>query len=111
MKALYKEVANELGLKEEFVTDVVKHMFKNIRKVITSGTFRDVYLYGVGRFRCKPRRLLHFIDNFECLIDKEIGFRKERIERYNKLVTAYYNKLNWKTYGRRKENRESMGKI
>ena len=114
MDHLYKETAKELGIPEKLVRECVRHMFKNVRKVVTSGTLRDVRLDTFGTFKCKRNRLKYLVAKFWCLIDRE-ELTETLLVKYNNIVLALYNKLNWKTYGRRRENRsipaEGLGKI
>lgn len=110
MKHIIRNVAKELGISEKQVNEYVRDMFKGIRKTITSDTYRELYIEGLGMFKVKERRLFYFMVQVWCDVDKGKEIKEERKELYDKIALAYYNKLNWKKYDRRTEQRQIFGK-
>lgn len=110
MKHLIRQVAKETGISERIVNEYIRDMFKGIRKTIVSDTYSEINIEGLGIFKVKERRLFYFMSAVWCDFDKGKELIPERIEMYGKIVLAYYNKLNWKTYDRRSERRKIFNK-
>lgn len=110
MKHILREIAKETGISEKKVNEYVKDMFRGIRHTISSDTFREIYVEGLGIFKTKERRLFYFIVKVWCDFDRGKELTPERIELYEAILKAYHNKLNWKTYDRRIEQRKIFGK-
>lgn len=56
-KTLYKEVAKELNIEEEFLRDVVETYWKMIRNLLSTLDYPNIKVTGLGMFRVKVKAL------------------------------------------------------
>jgi len=98
-KTFIAPTAEELGLKEQFVEDVVSFYYKTLRKNLVELTSRNIQVERVGSFKAKANELHKLIAKYEnhlkvinpetfnqMTIKKDIETKLERVKRLQNLI-------------------------
>lgn len=76
---IYKEVAEEMGLRHVLVRSVAESQFAFIAKTFREKDLNDIRLQFWGVFKVKPARLKHLSDEAKKLI-------KDKTDEFNKFL-------------------------
>lgn len=108
-KTLIKKTAEELGVSEILVQDVVDFYYSTVRKKIESLEYPTIYLHHIGTLRLSRRKLQRSIDHLKKLLESNNQEDFKKVIKYNlttemldqqvksmNLCNNYYNELNEK---------------
>lgn len=94
-REFYKEVAQELGLNEELVKDMLEFYWSEVRKALAEMKYHAVNVHNLGTFRIKDWKLQEAIKEYERILAyndggsfQKMAMRYGLIEKIEKLKRA-----------------------